>query len=216
MRIRYQLYLPPDFLNKEVNEAIIFHIMNLSQQYHTYRRGDPNRKEPDFIVDGQGLEVTFASFKYYSAATFINDFCDGIYSVQDARSNHTQFIFNALDRKAKKNYSVQPVSLAILCMLELFDWVDNCGILPTKLGKTEKTAALSAIKNDYLESGIFGNVYLLLPSLHREWFVYDVKNDIETRLSKFEMDVPYFQAVNLHGKEKKKHPFPDASNVHRP
>ncbi len=77
--IQYKLYLPPGFLDKRINEQVIFDFVDQVRHYSVWRRGDPLQKEPDFVCDGEGLEVTFASSDY-STRNFIGDFCDGVYS----------------------------------------------------------------------------------------------------------------------------------------
>ena len=50
--IQYKLYLPPGFLDKRINEQVIFDFVDQVRHYSVWRRGDPLQKEPDFVCDG--------------------------------------------------------------------------------------------------------------------------------------------------------------------
>lgn len=194
--IRYRLYLPPRFLDKEVNEEIVFHMMNAVKHYDDVRRGDPNWKEPDFIVDNEGLEVTLASDNH-SNPSFINEFCDGVFSPADLKNDSFQYIRNALERKSKKEYSTQRTSLAILCMLELFPWVSSDYDAYTAPSFYDRCSAfVEEIARQYVDSSLFENVYLLLPDLQRHWYVQDIG---ERRLYPLtilkDAPVPYYERL---------------------
>ena len=201
--VKYKLYMPKNFLNKQVNESIVFQIMNTVYAYRSYRRGNPLDKEPDFIVDGQGLEVTFASADK-TRPSFIDDFCDGVYSYEDADADYPQFIINALERKAQKHYATSKTSVAILCMLEMFNWVDDAyGSMTSYLFEQPKLELLNQIRETYLQTNIFENVYLIVPSLSKKWFVFDIKNQMETALDVVdELEVPYFEFIAIDTEQK--------------
>ena len=50
--IYYRLFLPPDFMKKEVNESVVFLLM--PQSGKTFRLLGGDSPEPDFIADGEG------------------------------------------------------------------------------------------------------------------------------------------------------------------
>ncbi len=183
----YRLFLPPDFLKKEINEQIVFDMLKAAKGYRTSRRGIP--PEPDFIADGQGIEVTFASGAD-NKKTFIYDLCDGKFDPQGDQSRSVASIKNALQRKAAKFYSTKRTSLAILCMLEIFDWL--------AAENANRDELFGHIQKEYLEAGVFENVYLLIPSLEQEWFVYDLEKRDRKRLLILDyLQAPYYQAENL-------------------
>ena len=165
--IQYKLYLPPGFLDKRINEQVIFDFVDQVRHYSVWRRGDPLQKEPDFVCDGEGLEVTFASSDY-STRNFIGDFCDGVYSPLEAQEDHTQYIQNALERKAKKTYATPRTSLAILCMLELFCWTEAVFIQDPAI-QGQKRRFLDKIAQNYLGVNRFYHIYLILPGLMADW-----------------------------------------------
>jgi len=193
-KIKYRLFLPPDFLKKEVNERVVFEMLKAAKGFRGARRGIP--PEPDFVVDGQGIEVTFASGRDHKK-DFIRDFCDGLFDPSADQSESIAYINNALERKAGKFYSTPKTSLAILCMLEIFDWV-----YPES---RERDQLFAHIQDEYIRPGIFENVYLLVPSLRQEWFAYDIRRGERTRLLILNyLQAPYYQAENLIPKQEQK------------
>ena len=190
--IQYKLYLPPGFLDKRINEQVIFDFVDQVRHYSVWRRGDPLRKEPDFVCDGEGLEVTFASSDY-STRNFIGDFCDGVYSPLEAQEDHTQYIQNALERKAKKTYATPRTSLAILCMLELFCWTEAVFIQDPAI-QGQKRRFLDKIAQNYLGVNRFYHIYLILPGLMADWYVLDVTSNQTQRVkAPSHADLPYFR-----------------------
>ena len=49
MEIFYRLFLPPDFMKKEVNESVVFAMLKAAKNFQVSRRGIP--PEPDFCFD---------------------------------------------------------------------------------------------------------------------------------------------------------------------
>ena len=175
--IKYKLYLPKDFLKKEVNEKAVEILLKRALSAASSRRGDPLKREPDLILDGKGVEITFAADGKYETP-FVGQYCDGVYTADEAENSLTVPILSALERKSRKQYADRPVAVAVLCMLELFDW---CGDTFDRelmgLPKRERDAFFSLVRSLYIERGVFSNVYLLAPTLTRKWIVFDLKND---------------------------------------
>jgi len=183
---RYRLWLPDRFLQKEVNEAAVGTILSRALGVRAVRRGDPLLREPDLLLDGEGEEVTFAAESGHlpvqtaeaaqsTDRRFIGVYCDGVYSPDEAENASTVPILAALERKAKKRYANAPVSVAVLCMLELFDWTGD--VFGGALGgqpHRERDAFFSIVRQLYIESGIFENVHLLVPTLAKSWVVFDL------------------------------------------
>jgi|GEM_PF-3411699 len=213
---RYRLYLPDHFLQKDVNEAAVGTILSRALGVRTVRRGDPRLREPDLLLDGTGEEVTFAAesnrlpMHPLNAAVpfpgeenggpqaadsrFIGNYCDGVYSPEEAQNAMTVPILAALERKAKKRYVNAPVNVAVLCMLELFDWTaDIYGDTFYGLPHRERDAFFAIVRALYIESGLFSNVHLLVPTLARSWAVFDVANGARYLVAVApEDDLPYF------------------------
>ena len=189
MEIFYRLFLPPDFMKKEVNESVVFAMLKAAKNFQVSRRGIP--PEPDFIADGEGIEVTFAAGREASR-DFIRQTCDGRFDPGAGKAGEIERIKSALSRKAEKFYSTRRTSLAILCMLELFDWAAG--------ESREREKFFRWIRREYIDAGIFHTVYLLLPSLNQEWFVYDLRREERRRLLILNyLQAPYYTVVNKGG-----------------
>lgn len=198
--VNYLMHIPPGFLNKEVNENTIFTMVNAVKHFQNPRRGDPARKEPDFLLgEYDGLEVTFASSNKTNPG-FIQEFCDGLYTQEDAEADYEEFIINALERKALKHYATPKTSLAVLCMVELFAWTESF-FSPEEMERIHirKACILKLIQGKYIATSVFSNVYLLVPSLRREWFIYDVLEGTVSLVDAVDDQVfPYYYAPGSH------------------
>ena len=96
MEIFYRLFLPPDFMKKEVNESVVFAMLKAVKNLQVSRRGIP--PEPDFIADGEGIEVTFAAGREASR-DFIRQTCDGRFDPGAGKAGEIGRIKSALCRK---------------------------------------------------------------------------------------------------------------------
>ena len=77
-------------------------------------------------------------------------------------------------------------------MLELFDWAAG--------ESREREKFFRWIRREYIDAGIFHTVYLLLPSLNQEWFVYDLRREERRRLLILNyLQAPYYTVVNKGG-----------------
>lgn len=192
---RYRMHLPQRFLQKEVNEHAVCEILSRALGTHTARRGDPQLREPDLFLDGVGVEVTIATEGKHRP-TFLGEYCDGLYLREEAQNAMTLPILSALERKSKKEYASRPVAVAVLCMLELFDWSgDIYGRSLDGLPVRERDAFFSILNSLYLERGIFSDIYLLTPTLFRSWAVFDIRDSASYLVPVKESDdLPYFAA----------------------
>jgi len=193
---RYRLHLPENFLQKDVNEPVVGEILRRAFGIREVRRGDPRLREPDLLLDGVGEEVTFAAEGRH-LPSFISEYCDGVYFPEEARNAMTLPILSALDRKANKRYVNAPVNVAVLCMLELFDWTaDVYGAALGQMPRRERDAFFSILRKLYLENGQFADIHLLVPTLTRGWAVFDIAADKTYLVSVGEeMRLPYFEEI---------------------
>ena len=193
---RYRLHLPVNFLQKDVNEPAVGEILRRALAVHEVRRGDPRLREPDLLLDGIGEEVTFAAEGKH-LSPFIGEYCDGAYYPEEARNAMTLPILSALDRKTSKRYVNAPVRVAVLCMLELFDWTaDVYGEALEQLPHRERDAFFSILKKLYLESGRFSEIHLLVPTLTRGWAVFEIGSGEQYLVPVGEdAALPYFEEI---------------------
>jgi len=187
MEIGYRLSLPPGFLKKEVNEPVVWAMLRSACGFGEGRHGNP--PEPDYMAaEDLGIEVTFAAGSDHKEL-FLREFCDGIYRPgAESAALRARPIFAALARKAKKTYSTPRTALAILCMLELFDWADkDC---------PARERVLERIRGGYIAPGPFTTVYLLVPGLAGEWYCYDVAARQRRQLLVLDhLQAPYYRAA---------------------
>ncbi len=173
-RCSYRMHLPQNFLQKDVNEPAVAEILRRALNVTDLRRGDARLREPDLLLDGVGEEVTFAAEGKH-LASFLGEYCDGVYDPEEARNAMTLPILSALDRKARKRYVNEPVRVVVLCMLELFDWTaDVYGQELEQLPRRERDAFFSILRSLYIESGRFSEIHLLVPTLTMDWAVFEV------------------------------------------
>jgi hypothetical protein len=195
-RCRYRLHLPEGFLQKDVNEPVVGEVLRRALEVRAVRRGDQRLREPDLLLDGVGEEVTFAAEGKH-LSSFIGEYCDGVYDPDEARNAMTLPIFSALDRKLSKQYVNAPVRVAVLCMLELFDWTaDVYGEALEQLPHRERDAFFSILKKLYLESGQFSEIHLLVPTLTRSWAVFEIGSGVQylVPVGK-DPALPYFEEI---------------------
>ncbi|MBQ9941377.1 MAG: hypothetical protein IJP03_00070 [Christensenellaceae bacterium] len=189
MEIGYRLMLPPDFLQKQVNEGIAAAMLASAYGLGEGQPGLP--PQPDIMwSEDVGTEVTFAAGSHHQQL-FIREYCDGVFRPgAEPAASRTQPILAALERKAAKTYSTPHTSLAVLCMLELFDWTaPDC---------PEREAFFEEVRRRCILPGPFETVYLMVPSLQAEWFVYDVAAGTRKRLLILDhLQAPYYKAMYI-------------------
>ncbi len=192
---RYRMHLPERFLQKEVNERVVCELLCRALCIGEARRGDPALREPDLFLDGRGEEVTLATEGKHNPS-FLGKYCDGEYRLDEAQNAMTLPILAALERKSRKSYVGRPVAVAVLCMLELFDWTeDTFGRLLAGQPLRERDAFFSIVRELYIERGIFSEVHLLVPTLSRGWVVFALaeKKQFLVPLADEADKFPYFE-----------------------
>jgi hypothetical protein len=192
--VQYRMHLPDDFLQKEVNERCVCELLCRAIPTQQVRRGDPKLREPDYLLDGVGVEVTLATEGKHPP-NFLGEYCDGAYGITEAQNAMTMPILAALERKSRKEYRSRPVRVAVLCMLELFGWTgDVFGDTVQDLPYREREAFFSIVRMRYIETGIFSDVLLLVPTLERAWAVFSLEKGDRylVPLSPSDTDLPYF------------------------
>ncbi len=190
IEIWYRMHIPEYFLDKENYEDAVIALLDKTFGSLQARRGDPLLQEPDFVTANGGLEVAFVSSNEKDSH-FAKDFCDGCYVPGRQHNRQLQHIIHELECKKKKSYRVQPVSVAVFCMLELFSWADGCEF------RKSRDAFLARIRERYGE--VFHTVYLIVPTLDQSWMVFDVMQSKSETIRPVEEEVnfPFYLQLRL-------------------
>ncbi len=172
---------PKDFPNKEVNEPFIKRILSEVLKNNNWEKGDPNKGEPDYFCDGMPFEFTLASDSKRKNNFIQRYFSLGKsrgYSSDNVEQDVFSYISERIEEKAKKNYSVENVNLCVLCLLDMINWVsDFYGSYTHVIADNPRKEFFKKIRNNYIEAGVFNDIYLLFPDMTARWWVYEVMSE---------------------------------------
>lgn len=174
-------YVPDHFYNKEVNESFIKFVMGqaLSSKSEDWMKGDPDKFEPDYFYRGSPFEFTLASDRK-KKKNMIQRFMSHEYTSNNLEADVMQYISASIQAKAPKTYSVDNVHLCVLCILEMFDWVsDEYGSVTQFLFDDVRHKFFEDLRNTYIDTGKFANIFLIFPDLPAKWWVWDIKSNIK-------------------------------------
>ena len=170
-------YFPKDFFRNSVNEPFIQEIMSTVLERDNWRAGKPELFEPDYFCNNVPFEFTLAS-NSKKKNNFIQRIQTGMYSTDDAENDVISYILERIADKATRHYSVPGVHLCVLCILDLFDWVsDEYGSVTHDLVDWRRKALFKKIKEEYINTKKFANVFLIFPDFCARWWVWDVLSD---------------------------------------
>lgn len=199
-------FLPQDFFNKNVNEEFIKLVMSSIFSDGEWIKGDVNKKEPDYIYNGIPFEFTLASDKCNNKNkdNFIKRIKDGEYTSENVEKDAFYYIEEQIKDKITKEYSLENVHLCILCLLDRFNWVsDEYGSWTHFITDYQRELFFKYIKESYIDSKSFNNIFLIFPDIVANWWVWDVKSDkkVSLRVEPFMMEsekYPYFIEKRLY------------------
>lgn len=184
MRVKMDLSIPPHFfdsagpendyesVSERVAKAFLYGILKIDG----IRRGDPERHEPDYLSGGKGYEVTFA------VRDSIIPQLKGRKELDSTpRATETELISDicmAVERKAKKTYSVKP-SLVIITLSNLVmwqpslflkkdNWIDR---ISWKMCTARRDALFQKLYKDYILLGCFDDIFIIQPT-HNQTFAF--------------------------------------------
>ena len=191
-------YFPDNFMDKAVNEPFIAFIMSkyLGINLNNWKQGDPNQSIPDYIVDNCYYEFTLASDR--AKNNLIRKLQKVTYCSQNAIKDAWQCIQASLDSKMGKNYSVNNISVCILCLLDFNEnIVAEDGSMSADIFKLFHDEIYDSLQCDYVDKGKFQNIYVIFPFSDETWWVMDiVKRSIsQIKLSESEIktgNYPFF------------------------
>lgn len=170
----FYCYFPSNFFHKSVNEPFIQQIMSIVLDRKNWTPGDPDLFEPDYFCDGVPFEFTIASDKR-NKNNFIQRYRFGQYTSEDVENDVFGYIDTALRSKAEKNYSVTNVHLCVLCLIDGTSWVmDKYGSVTYDSVNERREAFFSEVRDRYINSKIFKNIFLIFPDMCANWWVWDM------------------------------------------
>ena len=176
-------FFPENFFNKDVNEPFTKKIMNSVLDVKEWRKGDPNHFEPDYFGDDIPFEFTLASDSK-KKNNFIQKMIKGKFYSEDLEQEVFSYIMERINDKAERNYSVENVHLCVLCLLNMFNWVsDEYGSVSHWMIDIPRQNFFDEIKNTYIETKIFNNIFIIFPDMCGKWWVFDVLTNYKKAVS---------------------------------
>ncbi len=170
-------FLPHNFFSKEKNEPFIKEIMSAVLKDTVWIPGNPDNFETDYFCDGIPFEFTLASDSKRKN-NFIQRVQRGTYSSEDVEKEAIAYIRERIADKAAKKYSVSNVHLCVLCLLDMFNWVsDEYGSITHTLTDWRRKQFFDEIKSDYIDTGIFNNIFIIFPDVCAKWWVWDLRSN---------------------------------------
>ena len=171
--INFNYYFPKDFFLKKVNEPIqaIF-LSKVLGCSNAYIEGDPNKGEPDIYINGKWFELTLASDSDNSI-NYINSIRTNNLSTNQLESVSIDCIKDACTKKSQKRYSCSKKSLNVLLTIPIYHWTWIAySNTPELVPKTKFDELLCFIKMNYIDNGIFDDVFITMPGFCYDWLIF--------------------------------------------
>lgn len=188
-----ELSIPPKFfesansendyesVSERIAKAFLSDILNVKN----ILRGIPELKEPDYMSNEKGYEVTFA------VNSELIPQLKGIKDLNGEKHNIEQSLINdiksAVERKASKNYTCAP-NLVIITIATLPTWYypifaddsDPFSKIVWKTGTYKRNNLFSELYKTYIKTYKLENIYIIQPTFLGSFALYNIKNFIET------------------------------------
>lgn len=201
----YEIYefFPKDFFKKEVNEEFIKLVMEQVFPKGIWVKGNPNLFEPDYFLNKSPFEFTIASNKK-KKGNFIIQLKTGEYKSENVENDTFSYIEHQIKTKAEKKYSTKNVHLCILCLLDRLQWVsDTYGSYTHFITDVSREQFFNKIKNEYIDTGKFRNIFIIFPDIAASWWVWDVLSNHKIRLQLLDSQIqskkyPFFVIKNIY------------------
>lgn len=187
MSIKSILYFPPDFFGNKTKkdksvtpcEALMRELISHHQGINVadVKRGDESKKEPDFKIGGEWVEIRYSEEK---AQRHMKQ--EGSYQSNRTLQLFIEEVQHAIEAKAKKTYSVDNVAVGILSLIDttLFSCENKGNKLHDCIIK-QRDDFFEHLVQEYITTGIFKNIYIVTIGYDRVFVVFDIKkfNDYE-------------------------------------
>ncbi len=167
-------YYPESFTNKRVNEPFIQRMMASVLPVGEWIPGNPDKFEPDYFYNGAPFEFTLAS-NSKKKNNFVQLYFSGNFSSEDVEQVVFSYIYERIQDKASKKYSVPGVHLCVLCLLDLSDWVsDYYGSYTHDMVDWRRQEFFEKLRVEFIKTGVFANIFIIFPDPCVSWWVYDI------------------------------------------
>lgn len=179
MALEYEItsFFPPKFFHHTVNEPFIKLILQRVTGIDDWVQGNPDKHEPDYFCGGTPIEFTLACDRE-TTFNYIQKLRKGVFESDDIEATVIRQINESIADKAAKKYSVSNVHLCVLVTLPMLDWVsDYYGSLTYIIGAWRRSEAFEIIRQNYISTQTFTNIYIMFPDLCASWWVYDVATE---------------------------------------
>ena len=177
MAVKVELNIPPHFFDsakaennfESVSERIAKAFLRDVLRISSVMRGDPEKHEPDYVLDDQGYEVTFAiNQSLIPQLKGVRPLDTQKYDIEKALIND---IADATSRKAAKSYSCIP-SLVIITVNTLPTWyhslyfeeTDPFARLAWKVHTAKRDKLFVDLYTDYIQKGKFQDIFIIQPT----------------------------------------------------
>ena len=204
-QIDFDCFFPVDFFNKKVNEPFNIYLikscLGKSDNFDVCF-GDPNKKEPDLLIDGHAYELTLASDKNKSTS-YIKQIKDHTLSADNIEDLSIECIKDACYKKSEKNYVTSDNSLSIILTIPVYVWtMKTYAHLSDLLPQTKLPLLLHDLKTQYIDGGCFKEILLHMPGFAYDWISYScleekqIKHTTLTNNEIAERQLPYVIKTN--------------------
>ena len=112
------------------------------------------------------------------------------YETEDVEKDVFNQIEASINDKLGKGYVGKNVHLCVLCVMNLSFWVyDEYDSETQSLLASERENLFDWIEEKAINSGKFGNVFLIFPDSKHNWWVWDVKSKFKAKISLSKDDI---------------------------
>ncbi|WP_418790360.1 hypothetical protein [Phosphitispora sp. TUW77] len=191
MKVSLELHLPPEFfdsakksnyfesVSERIAKAIIISILNEKEK--NINRGRAEIKEPDYIVENRGYEVTFA------VDNTIIPQLKGVSQLRGIPFNIEEMLISdikyAIKKKSDKHYLSATVNLIIFVLHPLLEWYSPFYIKSTPLSENgwrarekKRNELFAEMYEKYIQTEKFKNINIVQLTHDGFYVLYDLKS----------------------------------------
>ena len=189
------------FFEKRVNEEFAAKVLQSVFRFQMVRHGKDGT-EADLIFDEEyAFEITLVCDKkkhnnliqrllraYQRIETFHSD---------DIEGEILSMVEDCVAKKANKQYANNDVNLCLVVPFPMVSWIDGSMDIIEMLFVTPKSKVFNNLRDKYLQTKKFKNIYILLPDIDKSWRVIDLKGSKrQYRGNVVGASYPYFIETN--------------------
>ena len=188
MVVDVELNIPPKFFEsakldnkfESVSERIAKQFITSILKIPSVKRGNAELKEPDYVSEGLGFEVTFAvNEALIPQLKGVKPIDPSMWNMEEELIDS---VLDAVERKAKKTYSC-PTSLVVITLETLYIWYHTIysGVskdwfeqLAWNIYTKKRNTLFNDIFKKYIQTKVFDNVYIIQPTHVKEFAFFDI------------------------------------------